>query len=297
MSNTTQTQNQANQPRSPEAIVSELKQEFCKKLDALAYSSSYSEVFRSWVEIAAITLHQLPYHRRCIPQDERFETMEARYLKRVAGYERETLDEFAALLGLTITALNLQWSDFLGTVYTEMEISGKKSKQANGEFFTPYPLAQLNARMILQDCEEVIERQGYITISEPACGAGSMLIAACEVIAQKGYAPEKVAFFEAVDNNPLCCHMAFVQFAALELSGIVCHGDTLKYEFWERWATPSFQVWHFLTGKNPFLKAEISEAKPTTPTRECDSKPTRPTIDRSVQLGLFKNRHDADEVV
>ena len=159
-----------------------------------------------------------------------------------------------------------------------MEIGGKRSRQAKGEFFTPYPVAQLTAKMTLLGCEEVIERQGYLTISEPACGAGSMLIAACEAIADKGYEPEKVMFFEAVDINPLCCHMAFVQCSCLELPGIVCHGDTIKYEFLERWETATFKIWRSLTGRNPFGKMERPDSSPTTPK----------TKDGTVQLGLFK---------
>ena len=127
---TNDTTKKSNQAKSPETIVAELKQDFCKKLDTLAYGSSHHEVFRSWAEIVAIAMHQLPYHAGYIPKGSTFEEMEACYLKRVAKHKKETLNEFAALLAIVQAALAHQWSDFLGSVYTEIEISGKK-KQAS----------------------------------------------------------------------------------------------------------------------------------------------------------------------
>ncbi|MBE9040192.1 N-6 DNA methylase [Oscillatoriales cyanobacterium LEGE 11467] len=268
MNNTTKNKNRENRSQSTQNTFTKLKQDFCNKFDKLAYSRSHFEVFRDWVEISAIAMHNRPYNFSNLPKDECFETLEADYLKLVAKYDRETLNEFAALLEITMIALNSEWGDFLGEIYTEMEIGGKRSKQTKGEFFTPYPVAQLAAEMTLLGCEEVIERQGYLTISKPACGAGAMLIAACEVIARKGYAPNKVMFFEAIDINPFCCHMAFVQFSCLELPGIVCHGDTLKYEFQKRWETATFKIWSFLTGKNPFRNMEQTDNEPTTPTTD-----------------------------
>ncbi|MBE9117268.1 N-6 DNA methylase [Lusitaniella coriacea LEGE 07157] len=249
---TNDTTKKSNQAKSPKTIVAKLKQDFCQKLDTLAYGSSHNEVFRSWAEIAAIAMHQLPYLTGCIPKGNTFEAMEAHYLKLAAKQERETLHEFASLLALVQLALAHQWTDFLGAIYFEMEISGKKSKQSNGEFFTPYHLSKVAAQLTLLGCEEVIKQQGYLTISEPACGAGSMLIAACEVIAEKGYAPDKAVFFQAVDINQLCFHMSYIQFASLGLSGIVCHGDTLRNELWKQWETPQHKIWRFLTGRSPF---------------------------------------------
>ncbi|NER93518.1 MAG: SAM-dependent DNA methyltransferase [Symploca sp. SIO1B1] len=251
----------SNQVKSTKTIVAELKQDFCKKLDTLAYGSSHHKVFCSWAEIAAITMHQLPYQAGCLPKDELFEEMEAHYLRLAKHHDGETLKEFGALMAITLMALSHNWTDFLGAIY--MELSGKKSKQANGEFFTPYCLAQLTAQMTLLDFEEVIKRKGYLTISEPACGAGAMLIAAGEVVANKGYLPGKVLFFEAVDINPLFCHMAYIQFVALGLPGIVYHGDTIKYEFWNRWETPECKIRRFLTGSSP-LDNRTSDSQPTT---------------------------------
>jgi type I restriction-modification system DNA methylase subunit len=271
---TNDTTKKSNQAKSPESIVAKLKQDFCKKLDTLAYGSSHHEVFRSWAELVAIAMHQLPYHASCMPKGSTFEAMEAHYLKLAAEHDKETLNEFAALLAIVQAALAHQWTDFLGAIYFEMEISGKKSKQANGEFFTPYHLAKLSAELTLSGCEEIIKQQGYITVLEPACGAGSMLIAACEVIAEKGYAPDKAVFFQAIDINQLCFHMSYIQFASLGLSGIVCHGDTLRNELWKQWETPQHKIWRCITGRSPL---------------ENRTPPSQPTSSRLGQQDLFGN--------
>lgn len=254
-----------NQGKSSEQIVAELKQKFCAKLDALAYERSHYEVFCNWANLAALALHQFPYQAGLLPKDKLFERIEAQYLEQAAKHSKEILEGFASLLAITLLALNQQWGDFLGSVYMEMELGGKKSKQATGEFFTPYSLAKLSAEITLSDCEEIIERQGYITISEPAVGAGSMLIAACEVVVQKGYEPQTRVLFEAVDINPLCCHMSYIQFAALDLSGIVCHGDTLRNKVWQRWATPGYQMMRrFLSEQNDLQDNQMPTAKEIT---------------------------------
>lgn len=42
-----------------------------------------------------------------------------------------------------------------------------------GQFFTPYNICRLMAEMTLQDAVRKIEREGGISINDPACGAGA----------------------------------------------------------------------------------------------------------------------------
>lgn len=56
-----------------------IKQQFSSKLKSLSDSRSPHRVFSDWLEIAAITLHQLPYHSGELAKDAAFETLEAQY--------------------------------------------------------------------------------------------------------------------------------------------------------------------------------------------------------------------------
>ena len=97
------------------------------------------------------------------------------------------MDIFAKLNAFTIIALSKNPHDFLGEIYQELELNNKH----NGEFFTPTHISELMARIALGDFSKTIEDKGYISIDEPACGSGVMLIEAHNVIKESGHNPQK----------------------------------------------------------------------------------------------------------
>jgi type I restriction-modification system DNA methylase subunit len=56
-----------------------------------------------------------------------------------------------------------------------------------GQCFTPYDVSRLMAEITLQDAEDLIREKGFITLMEPASGAGGVIIAAADVIAKQGF--------------------------------------------------------------------------------------------------------------
>ena len=114
-----------------------IKQQFGSRLKSLSASQSAHSVFSDWLEIAAITLHQLPYHSGELEKDTAFETLEAQYMERVKAYSREKLNIFSEMLSLLILAHSGSYSDFLGEIAGEYELLNKHV----GQFFTPYHLS------------------------------------------------------------------------------------------------------------------------------------------------------------
>ena len=55
-----------------------------------------------------------------------------------------------------------------------------------GQFFTPYDVSRMMAEMTFDTVDEIIAEQGFVTVQEPACGAGGMIIAAADVIDAQG---------------------------------------------------------------------------------------------------------------
>lgn len=217
--------------------------EFTRILEGFRYTHGLRELFADWLEIAAAAIHQEPYHLGLIPQDSAWQEIEAHYLNAIQRYQPKELDAFAQLLGITKLALGEAYGDFLGSVYMGLEISQKRS----GEFFTPFPVSVLMAGITLGDVSEHLKEKGFITLAEPACGGGGMLIAVARIMAEAGHDPGATMFFEATDISKLCFNMAYLQTAILGLSGIVRHGDTLRSEVWSSRFTPICRVFPWRT--------------------------------------------------
>ena len=71
------------------------RKQFLKQLQSLSHSRSPHRVFSDWLEIASLTLHQMPYQSGDFPKDAAFETIEQCYLKRIQPYSRDELSVFA----------------------------------------------------------------------------------------------------------------------------------------------------------------------------------------------------------
>lgn len=160
----------------------------------------------------------------------------------VPTYGRDGLTEFAKLFGEVQLALGYEQEDFLGSIYEELELFRKRK----GQFFTPKPIATFMAKISFdpQFIEEQVTKKGFITIADPACGGGRLLMAAATEIRHMGFEPREVVYFEATDIDWLCCCMSYVQLSLLGLMGVVIHGNSLSQERWEILPTPQLQLYY-----------------------------------------------------
>ena len=95
--------------------------------------------------------------------------------------------------------------------------------------------------------ETIIQKKGYITINEPSCGSGTMVIAAAWAMQQRNMEYQRNALFIAQDIDIRCVWMAYIQFCLYRIPAVVIHGNTLTCEEWSRWYTPYF--WKLIGGK------------------------------------------------
>lgn len=271
---------------SPPRSQADYSKEFIRILEGFRYKHNMRELFSDWLEIAACAIHQEPYHLGLVMPDEVFHAVEAQYMEAIKRYGREELDTFAKLLGLTKMAL---WADdagdFLGSIYMSLEISSDRG----GEFFTPYNVSLMMAKMTLADVAEQLNEKGFITVAEPAVGGGGMLIAVAQTLREAGYNPSQAMFFEATDISRLCFNMAYLQTSILELSGIVRHGDTLRNEVWSSRFTPICRVFPHRT--NMFLNSLY--APPAEETQQ-DIAPT-PANDNKAEAAIQPGQPEPEE--
>lgn len=137
---------------------------------------------------------------------------------------------------MTQLAVGSGGCDFLGDVAAELEIFDAKL----GQLITPYPVSRLIAEMTLEDAGAIIAARGFITLQEPASGAGGMIIAAADVLEQKGFNPNSTLYVEALDVASLCFKMTYLQLSLRGVPATVRHANTLSLEIFESGHTPAF---------------------------------------------------------
>jgi len=85
------------------------------------------------------------------------------------------------------------------------------------------------AEMQMGDVAELIEQQGFITVHEPTCGAGAMLIAFAHVCQKRDIDFQRNVLFIAQDIDPVVARMCYIQMSLLGMPGYVIIGNSLLY--------------------------------------------------------------------
>jgi len=154
-----------------------------------------------------------------------YEPREKRYLEIARGYEQSELEQFPKLLACTVQALDQNpEQDFLGDLFQELELSN----HWKGQFFTPYNLCKAMAEISADGLQDRIKEKGFVTVNDPACGAGALLIAFANVTRSRGVNFQRHVLFVAQDIDPTAAYMCYIQLSLLSCPGYVIVGDTLS---------------------------------------------------------------------
>lgn len=214
--------------------------DFRKLLEIASRTHGCRAAFDAFVKLAACALSA--------------QQREEEYLEEEKRWTREELSAFSeALAALTLEMERRPFEDVLGAYYMEFALS-TKGQQWNGEFHTPKAICDLMARMTF-DLDR-LPTEGPITVSEPACGAGAMILAICEVCPPDVRRRLRVT---ATDVNRTACDMTFVNTTLWGIPCEVIHGNTISLEVWHHWRNI-----HWLC---PFLHrlAAMPDAAPQMP--------------------------------
>lgn len=175
------------------------------------------EVFRDFVQMAACALHNAIVHS---PE------LENEYLSIVKRYQREDVERLSQLLGILVLGLSVTPGDFLGRVFMTLELGESR----RGQFFTPYDVSRMMAKMTLTGIDKVMAGKPFITVSEPTCGAGGMVIALAEEFVAAGYHLQRQFFVACVDVDPVAAAMCFIQLTLLGIPAEVITGNSLTLQ-------------------------------------------------------------------
>ncbi|KAA9104788.1 hypothetical protein [Microbacterium rhizomatis] len=82
----------------------------------------------------------------------------------------------------------------------------------------------------------------FLTIYEPACGAGAMVIAMTQALARRGIDYRERVHVTADDISLTAVHMSDVQLSLLDVSALVNRRNSLTLEHFDTWATPGHVI-------------------------------------------------------
>ena len=179
-----------------------------------------------------------------------------RYEKREKEYEQcikrigsvETVAKLFAVVTMAFEKNSDQ--DFLGKMYMDLELSSRWK----GQFFTPYCICKAMTEIVVGKADEQIEKNGYISVCDPACGAGATLIATVNKMKLSKYNFQNHVLFVGQDVDRVTGLMCYIQLSLLGCAGYICIGDTLtnpltghilfpnEREGQELWIMPMFRV-------------------------------------------------------
>lgn len=135
-------------------------------------------------------------------------------------YDDTDLYKFANLLAMMILELEKNpRQDFLGCMATRLGLNNKHL----GQCFTPYHVAELMAKCSM----ESNDKKPFITVSDPTCGYGVMLIAARNVMLEAGKNIHLDMFCVAQDISFSAAMGCYIQMSLLGIAGYVRVGNTL----------------------------------------------------------------------
>ena len=256
------------------------QRQFLDTFKRLTYHHHSWRVWSDFVEMSAIAICNV------VNTAEEHDRLEKRYLEIINAYEQRDQEEFPKLLAIVIQALDENpKQDFLGTMFQELELSN----HWKGQFFTPYHVCELMAELQAGDIAERGREKGDVTVNDPACGAGALLIAFANMARSRGVNFQRQVLFVAQDIDPTAAHMCYIQLSLLGCPGYVIVGDTLSrpglHPENDVWYTPMWfsDVWRLrrLVGA---MSAMIEQAKKDRP----EPAPIIEPVEREVvQLTLF----------
>ena len=204
-------------------------------------------VLRDFFELSAISI------RNAVDFGRDRDTYEMRYKAIAEKYRKEYLDIIAsafAMLGAQILKAangDIPFEDLAGEIYMDSGTSNGKA----GQFFTPYSVSRCMEQINFPKEEVLAKLEGdsdrVITIYEPTCGAGGLIVASIDVL--KGYGVNYAwnVFVDCGDIDARCVHMTYVTLSLLGVPAVVRLGDALMMEYRQTWFTPAYlMAWpHF----------------------------------------------------
>lgn len=258
----------------------ESQKNIVRLMDSLCGKYSRWEIWQDFVTMSAITI------ANAIGGLYR-ESREKEYMARAGKYSEAEMTAFSQMLFEVVAEMERNPNqDFLGDLFMALELGN----EWKGQFFTPYDVCRaMSALTYGEDIQERIKSRGWVSVGDPACGAGALLIAFANLCRLKGINYQTSVLFVAQDIDFLAGSMCYIQLSLVGCPGYVVIGDTIAHPSTSLdrhgliprdgpniWYTPMYfrDVWHW---RRIWAQADILLKTPVK-TAVNDTAAARPTI-------------------
>lgn len=192
-----------------------------KLLDSLCGRYSRWEVWQDFITMSAIGIANAlggPYK----------EAREREYVNHASRYSAAEIEIFAQMLGEVAAGMELNPDqDLLGELFMALDLSN----EWKGQFFTPYSVCRAMSGMTYDDDFRArIEQNGWVSVNDPACGAGALLIAFANECRRPGHDInyQTSVLFVAQDIDFLAGMMCYIQLSLMGCPGYVVIDDSIS---------------------------------------------------------------------
>lgn len=203
------------------SIKNDHQKEFLRIFNVLCGRYNRWEVWQDFVILTATTF-SFTTDKANAP--ERMKTFQAIAKK----HTEDEMRSFDAMLNEVVEGMTQQPDqDFLGSLYMLCELGNEHT----GQFFTPYDVCKCMA-MITMGNASLDFSQGFVSVSDPACGAGATLLALANILKEKNVYYHTKVLFVGQDIDYIVGLMCYIQLSLMGCAGYVVIGDTISEPSW-----------------------------------------------------------------
>lgn len=177
------------------------------------------QIFSDWITMTAIAIQ----NQCTMIQDKVFEDREDLYRTIAKRYDTGEIKNMADMTGALAILLDTKLCDKLGEIYMKTGCGNKYT----GQFFTPYHLSYMTAKLIYQEKILELAEDDVIEINEPSAGGGGMIIALAQVMMENEINYQKRLHIVAQDLDWNSVYMTYIQLSLLGMRAVVIQGDSL----------------------------------------------------------------------
>ena len=224
---------------------------FVRSVEALAGPCDSHTVFRDFCRAASLSMRGATTTSQTAAQ-----AIEDEYAALAGKHGAATMERFAEMLAIVVTALEIRRADFLGgPVY---EALGATRSKDMGQILTPPHVARLMAKVCL---DRPVVKDRIVTLYDCCAGAGVLLLEAAEEYIARG-GRQRDVYIAAEDLDPCACDIAFIQFTLLGYAATVTWMNSLTRRVH---GGPWHTIGYFLHGTCWRLPAQRRDEAAATP--------------------------------
>lgn len=197
---------------------SQHRKNFIRLFNSLCGRHSPGNIWSDFITMAAISISNVVDQSNAQKREQQYQDI-------VSKYQENELLIFPDMLAELVLALDENSDqDFLGDIYMELGLNSKMLRQC----FTPYNISRFMAKLGANDLVSRIKQNSWISVNDPTCGAGSLLIAFANECKTQRINYQEDVLFVAQDINYTVALMCYIQLSLLGCPGYVCIGDSIS---------------------------------------------------------------------